>query len=58
MNVCGVYGVETCPCHKQQLLRAGRVSFGGLLRESGRLGHLTAGARARAPAWEPRAHGP
>jgi hypothetical protein len=29
MNVCGVYGVETCPCHKQQLLRAGRVSFGG-----------------------------
>ena len=55
MNVCDA---ETCPCHKQQLLRAGRVSFGGLLRESGRLGHLPAGARARAPEWEPKAHGP
>jgi hypothetical protein len=50
MNVCGA---ETCPCHKQ-LLRAGRVSFGGLLRESGRFGYLPAGARTQ----EPRAHGP
>lgn len=58
MIVCDVYGVETCPCHKQQLLRAGRVSFGGLLRESGRLGHLPADALAGAPGWEPKAHGP
>lgn len=55
MNVCDA---ETCPRHKQQLLRAGRVSFGGLLRESGRSGHLPAGAQARAPEWEPKAHGP
>jgi hypothetical protein len=54
MNVCGV---ESCPCHKQQLLHAGRVSFGGLLRESGRLGS-PAGARARPPEWEPKAQGP
>jgi hypothetical protein len=55
MNVCDA---ETRPCHKRQFLRAGRVSFGGLLRESGRFGHLPTGARAWAPEWEPRAHGP
>jgi hypothetical protein len=55
MNVCGA---ETCPCHKQQLLRAGCVSFADLLRESGRLGHLPRGARARTTEWEPKAHGP
>jgi hypothetical protein len=55
MNACDA---ETCPCQKQQLLRAGRVSFGGWLRESGRLDDLPAGARGRAPEWEPRAHGP
>jgi hypothetical protein len=55
MNVCGA---ETCPCHKRQLLRAGRVCFGGLLRERERLGYLPAGALAGAPGWEPKAHGP
>ena len=55
MNVCDA---ETCPCHKQQLLRTGHVSCSGLWRESGRLGHLPAGALAGAPGWEPKAHGP
>jgi hypothetical protein len=55
MSVCGA---ETGPCHTQQLLRAGRVSFAGLLRESGRLGHLPGGARAPAPEWEPKTRGP
>jgi hypothetical protein len=53
-----VFGAETYPCHKQQLHRAGRVSFGGSLRESGRLDHLLAGARARATEWKPRAYRP
>ena len=34
MNACNA---ENGPCHKEQLLGAGRFSFGGLLRESGRL---------------------
>jgi hypothetical protein len=55
MNVCDV---ETCPCHKQQLLRTGHISFGGLLRESGRLGHLPADALAGTPGWESMTHGP
>ena len=55
MNACNA---ENGLCHNEQLLGAGRFSFGGLLRESGRFGHLPAGARAQAPGWEPRAHGP
>jgi hypothetical protein len=55
MNVCDA---ETCPNPKPPLLRAGRVFFGGLLRESRRFGYLPEGARARARGWEPGAHGP